>query len=140
MNKICEHCGKEIINPHNAQKHHKECTRIAKNKLMREYNNRPEIKKHYKEYHQRPEIKKRGREISKKWRKNNPEKIRKAREKEKQKPGYLQKQNEYTKNKNTIINENWKGLSDQKQMELINKRATELLKKTEKEELINAKN
>ena len=73
--KICIYCKKEIKNPYNTQKYHKECVKEGVKKRRREYNQKPENKKRRREYYQKPENKKKAREYYQK-----PEVKKKARE------------------------------------------------------------
>lgn len=121
--KICEYCKKVIRGAYRTQKCHKKCSKIKRKedkiKYMRVYNKLPYVKERTKKYWKKrwrtdEEFRKKKYETSKKWRKKNPEKFRAMQRKWASK--------NYYKRKGI-----WDSLSPKRQLELINKKAKELL-------------
>jgi len=145
--KKCKYCGKEIENYHPLQKYHKSCRVIVKknyiNEYMKNYYKKPEVKEkrkiYYNSYRQRPEYREKVsnylqrpevKQKRKKYQKEyflRPEVKQKLREYN-QRPEVKQKKNEDNKKRYKVINLNWKNLSDEDQLIIINEKSKELLK------------
>jgi len=126
MNKKCLICEKELIDVHHSVKYCEICRIIANNKNSKKYNNSEKFKQYIKEYHKRPDVIERLKIYRKEYR-QRPEVIEKLKIYN-QLPHIRIIRSKAAARCYKKIEDIWKALPQDKKLELMNKRAKELIK------------
>jgi len=126
MNKKCLICEKELIDVHHSVKYCEICRIIANNKNSKKYNNSEKFKQYIKEYHKRPDVIERLKIYIKEYR-QRPEVIEKLKIYN-QLPHIRIIRSKAAARCYKKIEDIWKALPQDKKLELMNKRAKELIK------------
>jgi len=143
MNKKCLICEKELIDVHHSVKYCEICRIIANNKNSKKYNNSEKFKQYIKEYHKRPDVIERLKIYRKEYHKR-PDVIERLKiyiKEYRQRPEVIEKLKIYNQLPHIRIirskaaarcykkiEDIWKALPQDKKLELMNKRAKELIK------------
>jgi len=126
MNKKCLICEKELIDVHHSVKYCEICRIIANNKNSKKYNNSEKFKQYIKEYHKRPDVIERLKIYIKEYHKR-PDVIEKLKIYN-QLPHIRIIRSKAAARCYKKIEDIWKALPQDKKLELMNKRAKELIK------------